>query len=97
MQSEQAVKDESGSILIQRPTNGGPFHVSRDSIDKVISKLGSDARYQDASEYFGPFVSEISLRALSHLFFNSCCKFWALTFVASGALLLGVGGYAATC
>ena len=53
---EQAVKDdESGKILIKRPTNGGPFHVTRNSIDKVVSNLGSDARYQDASEYFGPF------------------------------------------
>ena len=52
---EQAVKDESGKILIKRPTNGGPFHVTRNSIDKVVSNIGSDARYQDASEYFGPF------------------------------------------
>ncbi|RLN43415.1 hypothetical protein C2845_PM01G15700 [Panicum miliaceum] len=47
-----AVKAESGKILIKRPTNGGPFHVSRISIDIVVSNLGSDARYQDASEYF---------------------------------------------
>jgi hypothetical protein len=95
---EQAVKDdESGKILIRRPTNGGPFHVSRNSIDKVISNLGNDARYQDASEYFGPFVSEISLSALSHVLFNRWCKIWAATFAASGALLLGVGGYAAMC
>ncbi|XP_066320573.1 E3 ubiquitin-protein ligase SP1-like [Miscanthus floridulus] len=66
----EAVKDESGKILIKRPTNGGPFHVTRNSIDKVVSNLGSDARW---------------------------CKIWAATFAASGALLLGIGGYATMC
>ncbi|XP_012704577.1 E3 ubiquitin-protein ligase SP1 [Setaria italica] len=41
----EAVKGNSGEILIKRPRNGGPFHVSRSSIDKIVSNLGSDARW----------------------------------------------------
>ncbi|CAL4914491.1 unnamed protein product [Urochloa decumbens] len=63
----EAVKGDSGEILIKRPRNGGPFHISRSSIDKIVSNLGSDARW---------------------------CHFWAVTFATSGALLLGIGGYA---
>ncbi|CAN6289393.1 unnamed protein product [Urochloa humidicola] len=63
----EAVKGDYGEILIKRPRNGGPFHVSRSSIDKIVSNLGSDARW---------------------------CRFWAVTFATSGALLLGIGGYA---
>ncbi|XP_014661318.1 uncharacterized protein LOC101776502 [Setaria italica] len=39
-----AFKDNSGKITIQRPRNGGPFHVSSCSIDQIISGLGSEAR-----------------------------------------------------
>ena len=46
---------------------------------------------------FCPFVSEIVLRALSLLFLNRWCKIWAATLAASGALLLGIGGYATMC
>ncbi|OEL37541.1 hypothetical protein BAE44_0001446 [Dichanthelium oligosanthes] len=41
----EAVKGDSGRILIKRPRNGGPFHVSRSSVDKIVSNLGSDERY----------------------------------------------------
>lgn len=40
----EAFKDNSGKITIQRPRNGGPFHVSSCSIDQIISGLGSEAR-----------------------------------------------------
>ncbi|CAN6306567.1 unnamed protein product [Urochloa humidicola] len=41
----EAVKGDSGETLIKRPRNGGPFHVSRSSIDKIVSNLGSHARW----------------------------------------------------
>ncbi|CAN6295034.1 unnamed protein product [Urochloa humidicola] len=41
----EAVKGDSGETLIKRPRNGGPFHVSRSSVDKIVSNLGSHARW----------------------------------------------------
>ncbi|KAL6649962.1 hypothetical protein ACP70R_014186 [Stipagrostis hirtigluma subsp. patula] len=40
----EACKDSSGKILIQRPRNGGPFHVSSKSVDEIISDLGLEGR-----------------------------------------------------
>ncbi|KAL6838241.1 hypothetical protein ACP4OV_031913 [Aristida adscensionis] len=43
----EAVEDDSGKILIRRPRNGGPFHVTRCSIDNLISGLEYDARWYE--------------------------------------------------
>ncbi|KAL6593953.1 hypothetical protein ACP70R_048854 [Stipagrostis hirtigluma subsp. patula] len=41
----EAVKDDSGKILIRRPRDGGPFHVTRSSIGSLISGLEYGARW----------------------------------------------------
>lgn len=42
--SEQAIKDDVGTIRIQRP-HKGPFYVSPKNIDDLIANLGKWARY----------------------------------------------------
>nr|KYP70672.1 hypothetical protein KK1_009900 [Cajanus cajan] len=55
----EATKDETGTIRIQRPYNG-PFYVSRQTIDQIITNLGRWARwYKWASmgfTIFGAYV-----------------------------------------
>ncbi|CAL4930909.1 unnamed protein product [Urochloa decumbens] len=47
----EAFKDNSGKITIQRPRNSGPFHVSRSSIDQIISGLGTEAVKPGAASF----------------------------------------------
>jgi E3 ubiquitin-protein ligase MUL1 len=46
----EAIKDDVGTIRIQRP-HKGPFYVSPKSIDQLIMNLGKWAKYEDAVEY----------------------------------------------
>lgn len=41
----EAIQDDQGVIRIQRPRSGGPFYVSRRSLDQLISNLGKWSRW----------------------------------------------------
>lgn len=47
----QALKDDIGTIRIQRP-HKGPFYVSPKTIDQLIANLGKWARYKFVSSQF---------------------------------------------
>jgi hypothetical protein len=51
---DQAIKDDVGTIRIQRP-HKGPFYVSPKSIDQLIMNLGKWAKYE------GRFITTFSL------------------------------------
>jgi E3 ubiquitin-protein ligase MUL1 len=49
---DQAIKDDVGTIRIQRP-HKGPFYASPKSIDQLILNLGKWAKYgNDVEHYF---------------------------------------------
>lgn len=47
---DQAIKDDVGTIRIQRP-HKGPFYVSPKSIDQLILNLGKWAKYEDLLQH----------------------------------------------
>jgi len=73
------------------------FMLQEIALIKLFQILGVTRGTKTLQNILVPFVSEILLPALSHLFFNRLCKIWAATLAASGALLLGIGGYATMC
>jgi hypothetical protein len=47
---DQAIKDDVGTIRIQRP-HRGPFYVSPKNIDQLILNLGKWAKYEDSLQH----------------------------------------------